>query len=115
MGSRNGEVTTYIERCSPEHRHALAVLRDLAHESAPDAVETIRYKMPTFERLDGGFVCSMASRKSYVSLYLGQSAVEEHQDEFGALNTGRGCVRFKSLEDLPLQTIGQILEGSVTP
>lgn len=51
----------------------------------------------------------MASRKSYVSLYLGQSAVEEHQDEFGALNTGRGCVRFKSLEDLPLQTIGQIL------
>ena len=115
MGSKNDEVGAYIEACPPRQREALTVLRDLVHESAPDAVETIRYKMPTFEHPSGGFVCSMASRKGYVSLYLGPSVVEEHREELGALHAGRGCVRFKNLADLPLRTIGRILEGGSTP
>ncbi len=109
---KNSEVDAYIEACGLSHREALTTLRDLAHEARPDVVEMMRYKMPTFEHADGGFLCAMASRKNGVSLYCGPDALDEHRGKLGQLDVGKGCIRFKKVEDLPLDAIRRILERS---
>ena len=61
-------------------------------------------------------IVSLASQKNYISLYLmGVYATPEISDWFHdrwkatgkKLDMGKSCVRFRRLEDLPLDLIGQ--------
>ncbi len=105
------EVDTYIQALPQVRSEALNALRNLVRETIPEARETMRYRMPTYE-LDE-VVCSFASQKHYMSLYLDVGLVEEHRKQLGKLDVGKSCVRFKRLEDLPLQVVRQILVRTV--
>jgi uncharacterized protein YdhG (YjbR/CyaY superfamily) len=69
MGIKTDKVDLYIEGLEPGRRVALSELRSVVLETVPDAVETMRYRMPTYE-LEGGVLCSIASQKHYMSLYM---------------------------------------------
>ena len=113
MSGRIPEVDTYLQGLhDPERRRALAVLRELIFEAVSNAEETTQYRMPTYEHR-GQMLCAYASQKHYMSLYMDTSIVAEHRDALAGLSVGKSCIRFKRLEDLPLDTIRVMLEETV--
>ena len=101
------EVDRYLQRLPAARRDALTTVRALIHEVAPHVQETMRYNMPTYDT--DVPLCAFASQKNYISLYLDTDLVEKHREELAHLNVGKSCVRFKKLDDLPLETVRQIL------
>jgi uncharacterized protein YdhG (YjbR/CyaY superfamily) len=111
MGDRSSEVDHYLAQAPENHRDALVRLRDLIHEIHPGIEETIQYKMPTFS-LDQT-VTGFASRAQYISLYCKPEVVDGYREELGKLNVGKGCIRFRKIEDLPLEVVKEIIRQSV--
>ena len=106
------DVDAYLENLEPERRATLTKLRSLIQEAAPNAVETMKYRMPTYE-YDGGVLVAFASQKHYMSLYMDTELVEVHRQELAALNVGKSCIRFRRLEQLPLDTVRTILDETL--
>ena len=110
--STNKAVDQYLEALLPDRKEALEIVRSLILDTVPDIEETMRYNMPTYEKDD--MVCALASQKHYISLYMDVDLVEEHKKELKHLDVGKSCIRFKRIDDLPLKTIKEILEETVT-
>lgn len=106
------EVDTYLSGLAPERRAALARLRSLVFEVVPDAMETIKYRMPTYLHQDH-VICSFASQKRYMSLYIDPATVDQHREELKGLDVGKSCIRFRSIDKLPLDTVRQMLNEVV--
>jgi uncharacterized protein YdhG (YjbR/CyaY superfamily) len=110
--AKSEEVDAYLARLAPDRREALAEVRAVIVDVAPDVVETMKYRMPTYEHEDG-VLCSFASQKHYMSVYMDPNLVELHRDAFGGLSVGKSCIRFRKLEDLPLETVQVILRETL--
>lgn len=107
MDSDAATVDQYIDRLDDQRRAALTVIRSLILETLPEARETMRHRMPTFEI--GDVICSLASQKQYISLYMDSSLVAKYHQELAHLKPGKSCIRFRRLEQLPLETVRAIL------
>jgi uncharacterized protein YdhG (YjbR/CyaY superfamily) len=101
-------VGDYLAAVPPERREALETLRSLVFRVAPDAVETLRYGFPAYDVGDEA-LCQFASQKRYISLYLDPQVVDRYRGELEGLSLGKGCVRFRSLDRLPLETLERML------
>jgi len=108
MPIKSAEVEAYLSKLEPDRRAALEQIRSLVLATVPDVVETMRYRMPTFEL--EGMVCAVASQKHYMSLYVDPALVAKYQEELQGLDCGKSCIRFKSIEKLSLDTVRRILE-----
>ena len=108
MSGETQEVDAYLKGLDPERRTALSDLRALVFEVVPGAVETMRYRMPTYE-YGGDMLCAFASHKRYMSLYMDTRIVEEHKAQLKGLSIGKSCIRFKRIEDLSLDTVRSML------
>jgi uncharacterized protein YdhG (YjbR/CyaY superfamily) len=105
-------VDAYLEELEPGRLDALVTLRSMTREAAPDAGESMQYGMPTYS-YKGHVFCAFASQKNYISLYMDTEIVEQHGDEVAALKPGKSCIRFRNLEQLPLDTIETMLKETV--
>jgi uncharacterized protein YdhG (YjbR/CyaY superfamily) len=105
MQSKAATVSEYIKELPPDRRAALSELRGLIRRVAPKAAETMQYGIPVF-----GDVCALASQKHYMALYVCEGAlVQSHLAQLGKVNCGKGCIRFKRLADLNLNTVETLL------
>ena len=111
MGKRIQQVDDYITNVSEQKREIVMQLRDMLHAEHPQLDETFEYNMPSFEY--NGMVCSLAARKNYISLYCNTEVVEKYREELGKLSVGKSCIRFRKLEDLPMETIHTIIDESI--
>jgi len=102
------EVANYLEELDPQRRAALTQVRSLILATVPDALESVKYKMPTYD-CDGAMLCAFTSQKHYMSLYVEPLVVDRHRPERNHLNLGKSCTRFKNIEQLPLTTVRPIL------
>jgi uncharacterized protein YdhG (YjbR/CyaY superfamily) len=105
---RSQEVDAYPAGLDPDRREALSELRGVVLGIAPDAVETMKHRMPTYE-YQRGVLCAFASQKQYMSLYMDAGLVEQHRPDLQGLSVGKSCIRFRRLDDLPLETVRTIL------
>jgi uncharacterized protein YdhG (YjbR/CyaY superfamily) len=112
MANSSPAVDAYLADLTPARKEALSAIRSLVHQVLPDVDETMKYRMPTFER-EGAVLCSMASQKRYMSLYMDTALVEAHRAELAGLDVGKSCIRFRTLEALPLATVRAILQETV--
>lgn len=112
MESTAPDVDQYLENLEPQRQAALTELRALILETVPDVVETMKYRLPTYE-YEGGSLCALASQKHYMSLYMDTELVEKHRAELAGLDVGKSCIRFRKLEKLPLDTVRAILQETV--
>ena len=112
MSGRMPDVDKYLEELSPEREKALTKLRSLIFEVVPDAIESFKYRMPTYE-YRGHVLCAFASQKRYMSVYLDTEVVRAHREELEGLSVGKSCVRFKRQEQLPWDTIRAMLVETV--
>jgi hypothetical protein len=51
----------------------------------------------------------LASQKNYISLYMDIQVVEKHRAELPGLSIGKSCIRFKRLDQLPLEVIQEMM------
>ena len=122
----------YLAALPPERRAALAAVRAVILENLGEGYEEglqygmIGYYVP-HSVYPAGYHCdtsqplpfaSLAAQKNHLALYLTcLYCDDEHQAWFKAawektgkrLNMGKSCIRFKTLEDLPLEVIGEAI------
>jgi len=101
MGTRDAGVDAYIARQAGFARPILARLRATVHDACPDAVETLKWGMPSF--LYHGILCGMAGFKRHCALWF-------RQPELAALERRRGEAmgqfgRITALAELPAKRV----------
>ncbi|MCE2465789.1 MAG: DUF1801 domain-containing protein [Dehalococcoidia bacterium] len=124
-----GSVDEYIAGLPEERRGAIGSLRDLILTHLPEGYSEemdfgmIAYVVPlaVYPQTYNGhplMYAALASQKNYMSLYLmniygDPETYEWFTEEFKArgkkLDMGKSCVRFKKLDDLPMDVIGQAI------
>lgn len=95
---RDPRVTAYIDGAPEFARPVLARLRELVHEGCPEVVETIKWRMPSFEYR--GMFAGMAAFKAHCVFGFWKHELILASDPKALEAMGSfGCLR--SLDDLP--------------
>ena len=102
-------VEDYLAALSEPRRRQLKELRQTIRAALPDARESLRFGMPTYDG-PSGMLCAFASQKRHMSFYLCDNAlVERIRSRVPKADCGKGCLRFTSLADLPSDVLEEIL------
>ena len=132
MKSNAATVEAYLQSLPDDRRAALSAVRKVILANLPEGYEErmncgmIGYVVP--HRLyPAGYHCdprqplpfaNLASQKNHMALYLynvyGDAATEQWfrkawQAAGKKLDMGKSCVRFRKVEDVPLEVIGQVI------
>jgi uncharacterized protein YdhG (YjbR/CyaY superfamily) len=108
-------VDDYLATLPPDRRAAMEALRRTINAAAPDATETIAYKMPALRSHGGQFLVSYDSYKAHYSLFPASGAViEALGDEVAPYLAGKGTFRFPADQPIPLATVTRIVKILVT-
>ena len=107
------DANEYVAKIPAERRPHVEKLRALVKRAVPRAREGIVWGMLGYEIEGRPFVC-IASQKNYLSLYLcdlySQPGLrKQHERALAGLKMGKSCINFKSVDELPLDTIAAIL------
>lgn len=125
-------VDEYLRSLPEERKGVISTVRDVIRRHLPRGYEEsmgygmITYTVPLSRHPDtynGQPLCyaGLASQKNHCSLYLtGAYASEDHaralREGFASagkkLDMGKSCIRFKSVDDLPLQVIAAAIAGT---
>lgn len=134
MQSDAATVEDYLATLPDDRREALSAIRDTVNANLDDGfAEGMEYGMVTWgiplERYPKTYngkplgVVSLASQKNHLALYLmclyADGELEEwfrqqYVDRGMRLDMGKSCVRFKSLDEVPLDVLAELLR-KVTP
>ena len=104
-------IDEYIAGFAPETQRALEAVRALIKRTAPDAIETISYAIPTFDL--NGHLVHFAGYARHIGFYPTGSGIEAFQEELRAYHTGRGSVQFPLDQPMPMELIRHIVEYRV--
>ena len=118
----------YLASLPSDRRATISTVRDMILRRLPEGYrERVAYGMLTYEvplerypttyNKQPLFYLGLASKKNYYTLhllsaYMGpqRQAVEQAFAAAGKrLDMGKGCLRFKSVDDLPLEAIGDVI------
>jgi hypothetical protein len=132
MPSQTTTVAEYLAALPPDRRAALSAVRQVIQDNLdPTYVECVQYGMIGYavphSVFPAGYHCdpkqplpfaALASQKNYMSLHLmgvyllgeERAWLEKAWRKSGKkLDMGKACVRFKSVDDLALDVIGEAL------
>jgi hypothetical protein len=120
-------VKEYLDELPPDRREAIEEVRRVVLDNLPPGFEEIVdfgmlvYAIP-LERYPDTYnghplgVAALASQKNYMSLYLGalyggEESRSRFEKEYRAtgkrFDVGKGCVRFRRVDDLPLDLVAR--------
>ena len=89
----------------------LKELRSTIKKAAPEALETISYKMPAF-MLKGRLVY-FAGYKNHIGFYSTGSGIENFKMELTAYEGSKGTIRFRLDQPIPYDLISRIVRFRV--
>lgn len=135
MQSSAKTVKEYIESLPPDRQEAITTIRDTIMKRLPKGYEeTMQYGMISYvvplSRYPDGYLgrkneplpyASLASQKNHIAVYLSnvygdtelsRKFVTEYKATGKKLDMGKSCVRFKKLEDVPLEVIGKAIAAT---
>jgi uncharacterized protein YdhG (YjbR/CyaY superfamily) len=114
MANRSTATTVdeYIAEFPPETQAALGQIRALIRATAPDAIETISYAIPTFD-LNGRHLVHFAGYAKHVGLYPTPNGMEAFQAELAPYKQGKGSVQFPLDQPMPVDLVRRIVEYRV--
>ncbi|MGE4452985.1 MAG: DUF1801 domain-containing protein [Sphaerochaeta sp.] len=124
------EVTTveaYLSELTNEQRSVIEPLRKLILENLPEGIQEsinwgmISYEIPlrtfpdTYNKQPLGYAALSVQKHGFslylMPLYMDDKNHEKLQRQGKKLMLGKSCIRFKTLEDLPLDFIKEILRS----
>ncbi len=127
MKSEAATVSGYLAELPPERRDAIKAVREVILKNLPEGYEEvmnwgmITYQVPletypdTYNKKPLMYA-ALASQKNHMAVYVTGIYMDEvSRREFEAAyratgkryDVGKSCVRFRKLEDLPLELIGR--------
>jgi len=110
-------IDQYVAEFPEATRKVLEEMRALIRETAPAAVETISYGIPTFDS-GGRHLVHFAGHARHVGLYPTPSGIEAFAKDLEPYKQGKGSVQFPLDQPLPADLIRRIvrfqLERSAT-
>lgn len=130
--SQPATVEEYLAQLPPDRREAIGAVRGMILDRLPDGYEEamsfgmIGYVIP-LERYPKTYngqplmLAALASQKRYMSLYLNavyadanveQRFIQAYRATGKRLDMGKSCVRFKQLDDLPLDVVGDAIAAT---
>jgi uncharacterized protein YdhG (YjbR/CyaY superfamily) len=130
--SKASTVDQYVADLPPDRREAINAVRKVILKNLPEGLEEVmQYGMIGYvvphTLFPAGYHCdpsqpltyaALASQKNHMAIYLttvyGHKETREwfvkaYKASGKKLDMGKSCVRFKKLEDLPLEVIGQAI------
>jgi hypothetical protein len=125
-------VATYLKSLPPEQRRVVSTVRNVVRKHLPKGYrEAMGFGMITYgiplktypHTYNGQPLCyaGLAAQKRYYTLYLmGAYADSKNAKKLAAgfkqrgkrLDMGKSCLRFTSLDDLPLDVIGETIAST---
>ena len=129
MQSKATTIEQYLNELPADRRAQIEAVRNVVLENLPDGYEEnmnwgmISYEVPlsicpdTYNKKPLMYA-ALASQKNNMSIYLsGVYANEELREEFMAkykatgkkMDMGKSCVRFKTIDNLPLDVVGNAI------
>ena len=112
MKAQYATIDEYIKTCPSEVQVILEKVRQTIRIAAPEAVEAISYRMPTF-KLNGKNLVHFAAFKNHVGFYPTPSGIEAFKEELSAYKQGKGSVQFPLDKPIPYELISSIVEFRV--
>ena len=106
------DIDDYIAGFTEDIQQLLQQVRETVHKAAPDAVEAIKYAMPTFV-LNGNLV-HFAAFKNHIGFYPAPVGIEAFKNELAPYASGKGSVQFPLTEPMPLKLIARIVKFRVS-
>lgn len=92
----------------PRHiQEMLEALRKTIRKAAPEAEETIKYRMPTFT-LKGNLV-HFAAFKNHIGFYPAPTGIASFREELSVYKKAKGSVQFPLDRPLPLDLVTKIV------
>lgn len=82
-------------------------MRETVQKAAPEAVEDICYRMPTY-KLNGNLV-HFAGYKNHIGFYPTPSAIEKFKHDLTLYKTSKGAIQFPIDQPLPLELVRKIV------
>jgi uncharacterized protein DUF1801 len=129
MAKKAATVSEYLAALPPDRRAAIEHVRKVILENLPKGYQesltwgVLSYEVPlarlpeTYNGQPLGYV-ALASQKNYMSLHLmnvygDEKAARWFKSAFKAtgkkLEMGKACIRFKKVEDLPLEVVAEAI------
>jgi uncharacterized protein YdhG (YjbR/CyaY superfamily) len=104
-------IDAYIAGFPPDVQAILEKVRATIRKAAPDAEETIKYRMPTFT-LKGNLV-HFAGFQRHIGFYPVPTGIEAFKKELSVYVQGRGSVQFPLDKPIPYSLITRIVKFRV--
>lgn len=101
-------VDSYVASFPADVQSVLTRIRAAIKKAAPDAEETISYRIPTFKR-NGTYLLYFAGFKMHVSIYPILSECPAFEDELAPYRSGRGTAKFPLDRPVPFDLIDKIV------
>jgi len=131
MHNKAKTVKEYLEKLSEERKQAILKVRDVILQNLPvGIVEVMNWGMITYQiplelypnTYNGQplMFAALASQKNNMAIYLsGIYSDDKLREEFIAeykatgkrLDIGKSCVRFRKIDDLPIELIGKAISA----
>lgn len=106
------DLDAYLAAIPAARVERFASIRALIRRLYPEAVESMRYRMPTFEYRDGWI--ALANQKHYISVYTCMAAhIAGFRARHPAIKTGTGCINFRDRDEIPLDDLAQVIRNAL--
>lgn len=105
-------VDEYIATFPRYVQNILKQLRATIKKAAPDAEETIKYRIPTFVWNENLF--HFAALQNHIGFYPTPSGIEKFKRELAGYKFGKGSVQFPLGKPMPLSLIEKIVKFRIT-
>ena len=103
------DISEYIAGFPEEVQEKLEKIRVTIKKAVPNAEETIRYKIPTFN-LKGKYLIYFAAYKKHIALYPAPIGIEEFKEEISPYESGKGTLQFPLDQPIPFNLIRKIVK-----
>ena len=104
-------IDMYIAGFPNDIREILEQLRQTVRKTAPDAIETIKYGMPTLTLKEN--LVHFAAYKHQLGFYPAPSGIDKFRNELAEYKYAKGSVQFPIDKPLPLELITKIVKFRV--
>ena len=102
------KVDEYIKTFPSEVQKILDQVRETIKKAAPEAAETIAYRMPAY-KLNGKYIIFFAAFKAHIGLYPLPDAIEEFKVDLTKYKHAKGSVQFPIDQPMPFELIERIV------
>ncbi len=101
-------IDEYIAAYPSDAQRQLQAMRQIIHQAAPDAQETISYGMPAFRTKR--ILVYFGAHKGFIGFYPTAEGVEAFKEQLSAYEGTKGAVHFPLDQPIPRDLVTEIVQ-----